>query len=412
MQLENDNICSVPEFTGVAIRLGKKISDVIIGCLYDDNDAQKEIAKWCDIAKVLHDLKGARMGLMGHTMEAMYDMHADPTAISAAFGLHVPLLEVDDVIDVYNTVTEEEIQAKISVIDEEFDMPEPKSDPITSKLTDADKYQAGDREITDTITNLNLDYLSGTVTVKSGDTDKITITETANRDLTEDQKVHTWVNGDTLYVRFCASSKNIDFTNIEKKLIITFPEDQEFDNATIDLTSGELTYTGIKADTIKSDITSGKVDITAEAGDVSVDATSGDVFLNLTGDSGRIDINTTSGDINADIGDAESLEIDVTSGPINVTANSIRSINVSKTSGDIEFRLNETPDSVDIDSTSGKTTFYLPEDADITADIDTTSGEFNYNLPFTRNDGVYVSGNGASTFSINATSGDVTINKI
>ncbi len=142
MQLENDNICSVPEFTGVAIRLGKKISDVIIGCLYDDLEAQKEIAKWCDIAKVLHDLKGARMGLMGHTMEAMYDMHADPTAISAAFGLHVPLLEVDDVLDLYNTVTEEEIQAKISVIDEEFDMPEPKSDPITSKLTDTDKYQA------------------------------------------------------------------------------------------------------------------------------------------------------------------------------------------------------------------------------------------------------------------------------
>ena len=142
MQLENDNICSVPEFTGVAIRLGKKISDVIIGTLYNDDNAVAEIAKWCDIANVIHSLKGARMGLMGHTMEAMYDMHADPTAISAAFGLHVPLLEVDDVLDLYATVTEEEIQAKIKVIDAEFDMPEPKSDPVTSKLTDEDKYQA------------------------------------------------------------------------------------------------------------------------------------------------------------------------------------------------------------------------------------------------------------------------------
>ncbi len=142
MQLENDNICSVPEFTGVAIRLGKKIDDVIIGCLYDDKEADDEIAKWCDIAKVLHDLKGARMGLMGHTMEAMYDMHADPTAISAAFGLHVPLLEVDDLIEEYNKVTEAEISEKIKLIDAEFDMPEPKSDPVTSKLTDADKYQA------------------------------------------------------------------------------------------------------------------------------------------------------------------------------------------------------------------------------------------------------------------------------
>lgn len=142
MQLENDNICSVPEFTGVAIRLGKKIADCIIGCLYNDKEAEAEISKWCDIAKVLHDLRGARIGLMGHTMEAMYDMHADPTAISAAFGLHVPLLEVDDVIELYNEVTEEEIQDKIKIIDEEFDMPDPKSDPVTEKLTAEDKYQA------------------------------------------------------------------------------------------------------------------------------------------------------------------------------------------------------------------------------------------------------------------------------
>lgn len=142
MQLENDNICSVPEFTGVAIRLGRKIADCIIGTLYNDDEAQSEISKWCDIAKVLHDLNGARIGLMGHTMEAMYDMHADPTAISAAFGIHVPLLEIEDVVELYNQVTEEEITDKIKVIDEEFEMPEPKSDPITSKLTDEDKYQA------------------------------------------------------------------------------------------------------------------------------------------------------------------------------------------------------------------------------------------------------------------------------
>lgn len=142
MQLENDNICSVPEFTGVAIRLNRKVNDVIIGCLYNDDEAQKEVTKWCDIAKVLHDLKGARMGLMGHTMEAMYDMHADPTAISAAFGLHVPLLEVDDVVREYNTVTDEEIAEKVKIIDAEFDMPDPKSDPITLKLTDADKIAA------------------------------------------------------------------------------------------------------------------------------------------------------------------------------------------------------------------------------------------------------------------------------
>ncbi len=142
MQLENDNICSVPEFIGVAVRMGKKIHDVIIGTLYGDAEAEAALSEWCEIAKVLHDLRGARMGLMGHTLEAMYDMHADPTAIASAFGVHVPLLEIDTVAEIYKNVTDEEIAEKINVIDAEFDMPEPKSDPVTSKLTDEDKYRA------------------------------------------------------------------------------------------------------------------------------------------------------------------------------------------------------------------------------------------------------------------------------
>ena len=142
MQLENDNICSVPEFTGVANRLGKPVADVILGALYDDKEAEAELSEWCEIAKVLHSLKGARIGLMGHVLEAMYDMHADPTAAFSAFGVHVPLLEIDDLLTEYHKVTEAEIQEKIKLIKAEFDMPEPKSDPVTKKLTEEDLIQS------------------------------------------------------------------------------------------------------------------------------------------------------------------------------------------------------------------------------------------------------------------------------
>ena len=138
MQLENDNICSVPEFTGVAIRMGKRVRDVIIGTLYGDEEADAGIREWCEIAKVLHDLHGARIGLMGHVLESMYDMHADPTAVSSAFGLHVPLLEIDDAVTAYDEVTEEEIAAKRELILREFDTPDPVSDPVTRKLTEPD----------------------------------------------------------------------------------------------------------------------------------------------------------------------------------------------------------------------------------------------------------------------------------
>ncbi len=142
LQLQNDCICSVPEFTGVAIRLGNPIADTVIGTLYGDDAADADIREWCEIAKVLHALRGARIGLMGHVLESMYDMHADPTAISAAFGLHVPLLEIDDLVALRDTVTEEEIDNKKALILREFDTPDPKSDPVTEKLTESDLYDA------------------------------------------------------------------------------------------------------------------------------------------------------------------------------------------------------------------------------------------------------------------------------
>ncbi|MBR6763526.1 MAG: L-fucose/L-arabinose isomerase family protein [Clostridia bacterium] len=142
MQLQNDSICSVPEFFGAAERLNRKIYDVVIGTLYNDADALREIDEWIAAAMALRALKGARVGLMGHVLNAMYDMHSDPTAIYSAFGVHVPLLEVDELIEEYHKVTEAEIEAKKALILREFDTPDPKSDPLTTRLTDTDLQNA------------------------------------------------------------------------------------------------------------------------------------------------------------------------------------------------------------------------------------------------------------------------------
>jgi L-arabinose isomerase len=142
MQLENDSVCAVPEFISVAERLGHPVQDAVIGMLYDDPIALDGIRKWCRIARVLHALSGARIGLIGHVLESMYDMHADPTMISSVFDVHVPLIEIDDLVRCYRTVTEEEIRQKEKVILGLFDTPDPGSDPIARKLTDKDLTQA------------------------------------------------------------------------------------------------------------------------------------------------------------------------------------------------------------------------------------------------------------------------------
>ena len=138
MQLCNDDLCSVPEFTGVAIRMGRPAPPVVLGTLDDDPVAEAELRRWCDVAKVLHDLQRARIGHFGHVLESMLDMHSDPTAFTAAFGCHIVQTEPDDLVELEKQVTEPEIEAKTGQILDMFDTPDPESDPITRKLTGED----------------------------------------------------------------------------------------------------------------------------------------------------------------------------------------------------------------------------------------------------------------------------------
>ena len=135
-QLYNDDLCSVPEFTGVAIRYGRPVADVIIGQLEGDAKADDEIRQWCAVACVLHDLRRARIGLMGHVLEAMYDLQVDPTAVSRTFGCHVALCEPDEILTFYRQLNDTAAMKKRIL--EFFDTPDPVSDPWTEKLTDHD----------------------------------------------------------------------------------------------------------------------------------------------------------------------------------------------------------------------------------------------------------------------------------
>jgi len=137
-QLLNDDLCSVPEFTGVAVRYGRPVADCVIGKLEGDAKADEEIRQWCAVSHALHDLKRARLGLMGHVLEAMYDMQVDPTAVSRTFGCHVTLCEPDEILPFYQKPDTAAVEAMKTRILDFFDTPDPVSDPWTEKLTARD----------------------------------------------------------------------------------------------------------------------------------------------------------------------------------------------------------------------------------------------------------------------------------
>jgi L-arabinose isomerase len=144
MQLANDDFCSVPEFAGVAIRMGRRPPPVILGTLNGDPQADAEIADWCDVAMALHDVKVARIGHFGHPIEHMLDMQTDQTALTGAFGCHVVQTEADDLLQMERAVTAAEVDRKTADILSLFDTPDPGADPVTEKLT-ADDLAAAAR---------------------------------------------------------------------------------------------------------------------------------------------------------------------------------------------------------------------------------------------------------------------------
>ncbi|GHB74936.1 L-fucose/L-arabinose isomerase family protein [Persicitalea jodogahamensis] len=142
LQLYNDDICSLPEFAGVAVRMGKKIPEIIIGTLHDDPSAEAEIEEYCRIATVLHDLKTARIGHIGHPIESMLDMHSDSTMLTAHFSPHVVQCEAHEIVSKFRLASDEEIRTVKDRILDFFDTPDPVSDPISEKLKDADLHIA------------------------------------------------------------------------------------------------------------------------------------------------------------------------------------------------------------------------------------------------------------------------------
>lgn len=138
LQLEHDNITSLPEISGAMARANKKPIDAIVGMLYKDERSWARILDWCDVATVVHELKNARIGYMGHVYEGMLDMNSDPTMFDAHFGMHVMHIEMDDLKKLIDEVTEKELEEKIFLIKRIFDFPDPKVDPITRKVEDKD----------------------------------------------------------------------------------------------------------------------------------------------------------------------------------------------------------------------------------------------------------------------------------
>jgi L-arabinose isomerase len=133
--LANCCVCCVPELAGTFTRTGIAFN-VVSGLLRPTDGpagirAWQEIGDWVAAASAARTLRTGRLGFLGHTYPGMLDLYSDFTMITGQTGLHVELLEMDDLQARVDAASEEEVQQHLDRTRQLFEISEESpSDPL------------------------------------------------------------------------------------------------------------------------------------------------------------------------------------------------------------------------------------------------------------------------------------------
>ena len=265
--------------------------------------------------------------------------------------------------------------------------------PKVSVSGNAENYTAGNAQIKDPVENLDIEWASGELNIVRGDVGAILLEETYNGDLPDEKKMHWWLDGTTLRVRFDMTLSLGININTNKKLTVTLPKDLKLKDLDVDVASAS-----VKAQ-----------EIIAETADL--DTASGEIAASFKEAMKEVKIDTASGAISTEFaGAVESLDMDAASGVLKVdAADLVKKVKMDSASGDVIANFGKTPESLDIDTASGKVEIGVPSDADFSLEVDTASGDFNSEIPFSIKGDRYICGSGQASFMIDTASGDVEI---
>ena len=296
---------------------------------------------------------------------------------------------------------------------------------------DADKYTPGDTTVTEPVNNLFVDWTSGEVHVEYHDGPGVTVSETANRSLSEDDKLRWWLDGDTLRIRFAKPGFRIS-VDLNKKLTVSLPKGTVLKSADIGTTSGDMFIPALAADDIRLASTSGTVDVVtttpklyacstsgdvkvrqdSDIGAVELGSTSGSIFCALGGSVKTLSANSTSGSVSLSVaGTAEEVKAGSTSGSIFPDLASVDRAEFGSTSGSFSGTIRAFKD-LKIHTTSGKVDVKLPTEPGFTCRVDSSSGDLTTALSLTKDGNTYTCGDGSARCSIDTTSGDITLGRL
>lgn len=246
-----------------------------------------------------------------------------------------------------------------------------------SHYSNADAYTVGSGSVAaDTLTDMEINWTSGEVTIVPSDGKEIEISENSSGKLKDKDKLRYLYQNGKLTVQYRKSAFFLFSSHPDKKLEVKIPRSliTQLSNVIIDSVSADVTLSELTTKTLDIETVSGVIKSTG-----------------ITA-SQKADIETVSGDVNMD--------------------GSFGGIDSETVSGNCEYTSKTTPGNADFESVSGDILVTLPQDTSFKADYDTVSGDFVCDFESTNKDDSVIHGSGENHFDFETVSGDIRLSPL
>lgn len=202
---------------------------------------------------------------------------------------------------------------------------------------DANEYSVGNAVIRDTITDLEINWIAGDVTVVASETDEITVTEDYGGE--EDALRLRWrVEDGKLTVQFRKPTLFGTSNSVSKNLTVAIP-------ASVLEAMGDVEITVVSSDVV----------FTGNADELTLDAVKGD--LTVSGDMGELEVNAVEGKVTF-AGAVRRAEYECVDATVTMYLDMAADLSFDQVDGDVTLYLSDeiTGFSAELDALGGKIT--------------------------------------------------------
>lgn len=275
-----------------------------------------------------------------------------------------------------------------------------------------ERYSIGPGQVTETVNQLDIQWIAGPVELRYGDGEELSFIEAANGALTDQTTMRWWLDGDTLRLRFCDSGK-VRLGNLQKSLTVTLPAGLFLKDADISNVSGAIDVPELHVREAKLTSTSGAISAcVSEAEQIRAASVSGSVKLTVSGAAEKVSAASTSGRLELTVDTVDDLTVDTVSGSVAITARRVSDGEIGTTSGSADVSLADASGEWEIGTVSGSVELTIPEDSNLTLEYSTVSGSSSWDIPITQEGkNRFTSGRGDHLWKVKTTSGSLEVHK-